>query len=176
MPKAQGFRVIVSGLPERLMTEPMLLAMVENAISKQDVVNIDVKTAYSQGRAMIECGSHEAASRLVAHCDGRNWNANGAPVTAWMHKEEATSYQAKTTMEPERPGSYAVKGMANTQALFNSFTHLPKESPAYVHLLSDTKEVHARPNSEASTNVSDSELDESERSGRPKAPWYPIFT
>jgi hypothetical protein len=138
-PMASSSRVAIDGLPARLLTKPMMLAMLENVVSKEDIVNIDVTAGKS--RAVVDVNSPLAASKLVEHCHGCKWNNNGPPIRAWLHN-------------------------VVIQECF-------KEAPAYVHL--GAKDRKFATNSDASTNVSDSELEEHERSGRVMTPWqcYP---
>lgn len=167
-PTAQGYRVVISGLPERLMSTPMMMVMVENAIAKEDVLSIDVVSAYKQGQAFIDCKNAMTALKLVEHCHGCNWNPAGPKVTAALQDDS-------TCQSEQVPPKSAVSVPTHEAAWFGKFgfeqygfdqygspqtqhsvQHLVKETPAYVHIWDHGN----RPpivNSDASTNVSDSE-------------------
>lgn len=160
LPAQQGFRVVISHLPVRLMSAPMMMAMVENALSKDDVLSIDVWSGYSKGEAIVECSSAGAATTLVEHCHGCNWNPGGVPVTASMqgdavqHQALPETAKSASTSGAAWLGGTAFERKAGRQTARDA-TQMWQQAPAHVQLCTHGNSIMV--NSDASTNVSDSE-------------------
>eukprot|EP00411_Alexandrium_monilatum_P123909 CAMPEP_0175634222 /NCGR_PEP_ID=MMETSP0097-20121207/1058_1 /TAXON_ID=311494 /ORGANISM="Alexandrium monilatum, Strain CCMP3105" /LENGTH=414 /DNA_ID=CAMNT_0016939809 /DNA_START=5 /DNA_END=1250 /DNA_ORIENTATION=+ len=75
-------RVAVGGLPNGILSEPMMLAMLQQAGLEGDVVNFSTEEGQPCGEARIAFLSFQAALRCVRHVEGCHWDPSGAEVTA----------------------------------------------------------------------------------------------
>jgi hypothetical protein len=167
-PQAKGQVVHIQGLPENLLKEVMISAMMDQAKLDEKVVSIDVHSYKKQGAARITFVSEIAADECVRHCNGQKWNPMGPPVTAFIVSTDV----ADSSRSARGAAGKAKSKLANAQ---KSEQSLPSwlRSPAYVHsvLTEDAPDKKMTTNSDASTTVSDSDVDDERRQASKTAVW-----
>jgi hypothetical protein len=170
-PQPKGHEVQIQGLPENLCKEVMIAAMMEQARLEESILNIDTSTCAKQCVACITFDSQSAADKCVEHCHGQKWNPMGPSVVARItSKHDAKSLRGARNIT----GKPTSKGKPNAQqSVKSSPSWLRADAPAYVYPTL-TKDIHDKKmttNSDASTTVSDSDVDDERRHGSKTAAW-----
>jgi len=76
--------VSIEGLPNAILNEPMVLAMLQQAGLIGDVITFSMCEGDPCGEAHVSFSSVHAALRCVYHFEGCQWDASGSEVTAKM--------------------------------------------------------------------------------------------
>lgn len=80
--------VMIHGLPNGLLSEMMMEAMLQQA-GIDGVVSFSTKPGKPCGEARVTFYSQEAAQRCMAHFHGRQWD--GCQVSTWLASDDATA-------------------------------------------------------------------------------------
>lgn len=177
-----GHTVEIAGLPNAMMIEPAMEAMLEQASLEGQILSIDVRPSRPCGEATIVLKTRGAAERCVRHFDGRRWDPSGVVVSARALLGDSASIVDATAAQPlhaeaaPSPGGLAGVGQTLSAAAAGP---LPLAMPAYVPMtwladenpwdarslfasgkvaiLASPKAVNRASSSDGSTQVSDSE-------------------
>jgi len=76
--------VSIEGLPNAILSEPMFLAMLQQAGFLKEVITFSTREGDPCGEAHVSFWSVDAALRCVYHFEGCQWDASGTEVTAKM--------------------------------------------------------------------------------------------
>jgi hypothetical protein len=76
--------VSIEGLPSAILSEPMVLAMLQQAGLLEEVVTFSTCEGDPCGEAHVSFSSVDSALRCVYHFEGCQWDASGTEVTAKM--------------------------------------------------------------------------------------------
>jgi len=164
-PHATEHEVRIQGLPKNLLKEVMISAIMEQANLDNHVVSIDVKISAKQSMASIKFVSVIAAVECVRHCHGQKWNPSGPPVSACLIPKHARSSRIERDVaqkpNPQRSMDSQQK-MMNAQRSTSYPSWLKPDAPAYVHSIwtGDSAGKKMTANSDASTTISDSDVDD----------------
>lgn len=74
------YELKISGLPNKLLTEVMLEAVLEQAGLDDDVISMVPRTGKPSGHVLVTLSSFEMVERCVRHFNGRQWDPSGAMV------------------------------------------------------------------------------------------------
>jgi hypothetical protein len=115
--------VSIEGLPNAILSEPMVLAMLQQAGLLGEIITFSTCEGDPCGEAHVSFSSVDAALRCVYHFEGCQWDASGIEVCAKMTPlksteslealdyalgmDAATDYVCCSTMEGEALGMHA---------------------------------------------------------------------
>lgn len=106
LPRATPFyhNVMIHGLPNALLSEMMMEAMMQQA-GVDGVANFSAKLGKACGEAVVSFYSYECAQKCMTHFHGRQWD--GCRVSTWMVSEgmEDEVRKRKDTESTAAPGS-----------------------------------------------------------------------
>jgi hypothetical protein len=103
-----AYELQISGLPNKLLTEVMLEAVLEQAGVDDDVISIVPRTGKPSGHALVTLSSFEMVERCVRHFNGRQWDPSGAMVRVEIKSvtqglPEALEQKAATNISAKAP-------------------------------------------------------------------------
>jgi hypothetical protein len=163
----KGHEVQIKGLPPNLLTNVMISTIMEQAGLDTTVISIDTKTCARQGVASITFASECAAGACVEHCNGRNWNPMGPPVVAHIISQDSakSSRRMRQIFRKRGDKACAMAPMNTQQSTKVVPSWLRSDQPAYVHssFTGYGLEDKWTANSDISTTVSDSDVDDERR-------------
>jgi len=82
--------VSIEGLPNAILSEPMVLAMLQQAGLLEEVIRFSTCEGDPCGEVQVSFSSVDAALRCVYHFKGCQWNASGTEVTTKMTPLESS--------------------------------------------------------------------------------------
>jgi hypothetical protein len=102
------YKVQISGLPNKLLTEIMMEAVLEQA-GLDDVLDLNLRPGKPAGSMVVTFASTEMVERCVWHFTGRQWDPSGATV--------AVNVLSSTGYRPQANGQHAaVRGSPSLKA------------------------------------------------------------
>jgi len=129
-----SYEVELGSLPLHLMSQAMIEATLDQAGLEKDVIDISILKA---GKVKITLSSEHAAEMCVEHFAGRKWNTVGPMVSATiLSRDQGVSCQPASS------------------------SSLSKFAPAYVHSTLWKEPAPLAGASDASTTVSDEDVEE----------------
>jgi len=148
--------VEVQGLPQHLMSPPMMRAILDQAGLEKDVRGFDFT---GPGMALIEVASNDAAEKCAEHFHGCKWNQGGSIFAQVVNNRAAaltTTQKPCRTRQPQRQMNYQATNEAATSGY--RLPWLPDQAPAYIHVAEkENFPRRRRGTSDTSTNVGSDE-------------------
>lgn len=196
--KPQVGKVEIKGLPNKLLSNEMLEAVIEQAGLSGDVFKFDFEVGAHCGQAWIyfKEGHEDAMEACVKHFDGCTWNASAKVSAHVVSKREMPAVPRRNSKEscsplgtnmsffareppwcvPDEPAFVHSSGLAGSITV-NSMTAVKRACTKISTKKGSVKEkkgarmnvaMHHTASSDASTAVSDSETEAEEKVGPSK--------
>jgi len=77
-----GCTVLIHGMPNKLLTEDCMEAILQQAGLDEDVSEIKISKGSPCGEVFLTFGNADAAELCISHFNGRHWDSSGAAVNA----------------------------------------------------------------------------------------------
>lgn len=126
--------VTIGGLPNGILSEPMMLATIQQAGLEGDVLHFSTHEGQPCGEARLAFSSFQAALRCSRHFEGCHWDPSGKAVTVSMEPSiESMSGQVWEA-------AAALAGANEMEQPPDDAKHLRAEAPAFKPVLADIAE------------------------------------
>lgn len=76
--------VAISGLPNGILSRPMMLAVLQQAGLEGEALRVTMRKGQPCGEARVRFSSVPAAARCICHFQNRQWDPSGTVVSAWV--------------------------------------------------------------------------------------------
>jgi hypothetical protein len=154
----------ISGLPNKVLTEVMFEAVLEQASLSHLVVNFELLPGKPSGEAKISLVSRMAAEQCALHFRGCQWDPSGAPVIVSLDIEECPE-NGDWELEMAAACTAGAEGLrldASAEAFAFSDFSMSSEAPEFVP--GGSKTMTRAINSDTSTEVGESEVEDEQES------------
>jgi len=92
--------VLISGLPNQLVSTSCLQAMLQQAGLTKQILNIEPLPGKECGKALVKLSSPHGASKCISHFSGCRWDSSGAVVTAVVIPESKVDAERLKALGP----------------------------------------------------------------------------
>lgn len=125
-----NYKVQISGLPNKLLTEIMMEAILEQAGCDGDVAGLTMRPGKPAGTVVVAFSSIETVEQCVRHFEGRQWDPSGTKVKVNVLPSAGHHHKA----EPVQRHAVASEGRltAKAQALTPSMLDFSADAPAFI--------------------------------------------
>jgi hypothetical protein len=132
------YQVQISGMPNKLLTETMMEAILQQACCDSNVIDLTLRTGKPTGTAVVTFSSYEIVERCLTHFQGRQWDPSGtrvgvninlqpAPGTGHRHKDSAAQGYAAASS-----GRLPAKAQTSNSYSAKPAFGLSSETPAFI--------------------------------------------